>query len=121
LLRIGGIQFSYQRILRGEISHIPLLLLLRKKEEWRYEREWRMIQRLSACDERRDNPDPSRCPICLFGIPREAVKALIFGLRAAPDWKDLVKAEIVASTDWRHLELRERRRSTHGVIEEVKL
>jgi Protein of unknown function (DUF2971) len=99
LLRIGGIQFSYKRVLRGEITEIPLQLLLRKKLEWAYEREWRMLQRLGDCDERRDNPDPSCCAICLFRIPKQAIKAVIFGFKADPGWKDSVKTEVLANAD----------------------
>lgn len=121
LLRIGGIQFSYQSVLRGEISDIPLQLLLRKKSEWAYEREWRMILRLSDCDDRWDNPDPTCCAICLFRIPEQAIKALIFGLKADAGWKDSVKAQVLAKPEWRHLQFRELRQAEHGTIEEVKL
>lgn len=121
MLRVGGIQFSYESVLRGEISDIPLQLLLRKKMEWAHEREWRMIQRLADCDERQDNPDPGCCAICLFKIPKQAIKALIFGLKADPGCKDSIKAKVLANPDWSHLELRELRQSAHGAIEEVKL
>jgi hypothetical protein len=69
-----------------------------KSSNWAYEKEWRMIYTLRNCQHVISNTDP---PICLFPLPLDCIKTIIFGCRALPEDKkkiiDLLRSNQIYS------------------------
>ncbi len=74
-----------------------------KSIDWSYEREWRLITPLTDATKTIDNPDG--LPICLFEVPSDAVRGLIFGCRSSTDVHLQISGAIRGSPDFHHVAL----------------
>jgi hypothetical protein len=66
----------------GQID-IPKEVFFTKARIWEYEKEWRIIKYLPQASETVDGPGGKK--ICLFDVPSEAVKEVIFGSKISAD------------------------------------
>lgn len=87
-----------------------------KSEDWKYEKEWRIARVLSDASRRIDHKP---FPICLFDFPQEAVREIIFGLRATPDLVQKVEAILPAFRKAALLRMKESPLEYGLLIEEV--
>jgi hypothetical protein len=62
---------------------IPKEVFFTKARSWEYEKEWRMIKYLPQASEVVDGPEGKK--ICLFDVPPEDVKEVIFGSKISAD------------------------------------
>ena len=66
-----------------------------KHTDWAYENEWRMVKQLSHANVVKDIGLPLK--LHLFDIPKDAVVSVIFGIRATPALKEVIKGHIAAN------------------------
>jgi hypothetical protein len=80
-----------------------------KRNEWGYEREWRIIRPLEQAAQRVGND------IHLFDVPADAIRGVIFGLRSNSGLRGAIRKTIRESTQLAHVVLAEIRRGPLGL------
>ena len=73
---------------------IPKEIFFTKTTKWSYEREWRMIKYLDQADEVA-TAGPKK--VHLFGVPKDAVKEVVFGQKIDKSAADRVQSELTKS------------------------
>ncbi len=73
---------------------IPKEVFFTKASCWEYEKEWRIIKYLPQASEVIDGPGGKK--VCLFEVPPEAVKEVIFGSKISADEQEQVERAIQA-------------------------
>lgn len=71
---------------------IPISILCSKSEEWRYEKEERVVRSLVNC--RQVGTDVNQYPILVMDIPLEAIKSITFGERTTIENQKIIWEKI---------------------------
>lgn len=79
-------------------------LFLCKSEHWSYENEWRILKPLKDASSVISLPDGD---VHLFSFPREAIKSITLGMRAADSLRMALRKEINSRPDFKAVELYE--------------
>jgi Protein of unknown function (DUF2971) len=82
LSRLSKVEYSQKRPVLSVTTRDNPKVFLRKSTEWAYEKEWRLIRPLNEAD--MATPRENRVPICLFGMPKNAIKLVITGSQMVP-------------------------------------
>jgi hypothetical protein len=120
-VRIGGVRWETEDILNSRIVQIPDELLFRKGTGWLHESEWRMVRSLANANMTLEKSDRNGFAICLYEVPPEAVRLVIFGYRVPDSIVDETIERIVKGGQLEHLQIYRRKRTNIGRVEEERI
>lgn len=89
---------------KGHLERWVTEIFFMKSEHWSYEKEWRMIEQLSEC-ENIIHSEPQN--IYLFPFPKDCIKGLIFGCRIQVETKQKLISIISSDADYSHLKIQQ--------------
>ncbi len=97
---LGTVTYTQNRPQYDYLSDVTMTdLFFHKSSDWAYEREWRMVRRLSDADAVVGGA------IHLFDVPSESVSSVILGCLMEDAPKRRVWAALQSSSEWKHVQV----------------
>lgn len=117
-VRLFGQTIRTEDILNGNLPGPPLELLLRKSNEWRHEKEMRLLRRPDEAYTVAEDPDPRGNPVFLFEVPSDAVHSIVLGYDT--QWEAVLE-KISGSSRWSSVEVYRREKNQLQSVHEKRL
>ncbi len=99
LPRLNKVEYNLKRPVLSLSTREHPKVFLRKSTEWAYEKEWRLIRPLKEASMTTERD--GSVPLCLFGVPKDAIKMVITGALMAGsehhELRDILSADSMLS------------------------
>lgn len=103
---IRKVQYVAARPLKFLLDTTELDFLYTKWDVWQEEREWRIIRCFNDAQVKLEKPDPYGNEILLFAIPPDAIRSVIIGFSAKPEFEEEMRSILASDRSLSHVVLK---------------